>query len=164
VAGALRVIDAPLLTLDDGSGRGLVRLLDFDPAVQPPFHLGEVVNVTGTVATRDVGGWEIVASAEGIMRASTLSLPMSSPAPSATPTASPAPSADWVVDPATAGGPSDGRDDGLGRLQFAALVGLVLAGAATLVGGLAVRTSRRRTTPLGHPDGADGGPSTHQPA
>ena len=86
------MIDTPLLTLDDGSGRGLVRLLDLAPTFDPPLHLGEVVNVTGTVATRDVGGWEIVASAEGVLRASRLTVTGSSPSASTRPSALPSPS------------------------------------------------------------------------
>ncbi|MEZ4597919.1 MAG: hypothetical protein R3C32_14545 [Chloroflexota bacterium] len=170
-----RAIDAPWLTLDDGSARGLVRLLDFDPMLQPPLRLGEVVNVTGTVATRDVGGWEIVARAEGLLRASGLSPSGPSPVPSATAPGSPAPSprlgTGLAPSPrvgtglaATSGEPSGGPDAGLGRLVSAGLVGLGMAGLATLVAGLLLGSFRRRQAARERPDGTDGGPSTHQPA
>ncbi|MFN8520194.1 MAG: hypothetical protein U0667_12555 [Chloroflexota bacterium] len=164
VAGALRAIDTPLLTLDDGSGRGLVRLLDFDPAFQPPLHLGEVVNVTGTVATRDVGGWEIVARADGIVRAAGLSLGTGSPMPSTSP-ATPVPSpGGQVVPTAPSAEAADGGDGGLGRLVFAVVVGLGVAALATVLAGVGVRSSRRRTAAARQRDDASGGPGTHEPA
>ena len=163
VAGALRVIDTPLLTLDDGSGRGLVRLLDLAPTFDPPLHLGEVVNVTGTVATRDVGGWEIVASAEGVLRASRLTVTGSAPSASTRPSALPSPST-------TGGGATAlGLDAGSGagdlvRPFLALLVALGIAALLALAGGLAVASHRRRTRPPSAAAGPEGGPRTNERA
>ncbi|MET0773674.1 MAG: OB-fold nucleic acid binding domain-containing protein, partial [Candidatus Limnocylindrales bacterium] len=160
VAGALRVIDTPLLTLDDGSGRGLVRLLDFAPTFDPPLHLGEVVNVTGTVATRDVGGWEIVASAKGVLRASRLTVAGSSPSPSMQPDE--LPSASAATD-AAGRGPETGAG-GLLRPLLALVVGLGIAALLGLAGGLAVAGYRRRTRRRSAVEGPDGGPRTNERA
>jgi hypothetical protein len=163
VAGALKVIDTPLLTLDDGSGRGLVRLLDSVARFEPPLHLGEVINVTGTVATRDVGGWEIVASADGVVRASRLALPMAS----GTASAAPSPSAGDTAGTAVVGQRTDRSGGDLGRPWLAIVVGLVVAGLAGLValaGVLAMRSGRRRAERTDGAHGGDQGPSTRRPA
>ena len=52
-----------------------VRLLDDEATFEPPLAPGEVLNVTGVVAERDVGGWEVLARSEALVRASSLSLP-----------------------------------------------------------------------------------------
>jgi hypothetical protein len=154
VAGALRAIDTPLLTLDDGSGRGLVRLLDDDPSFDPPLHLGEVVNVTGTVATRDIGGWEIVARAEGVLRAARLTVSASAP-PHVPSDAEPSPSS---VEPTTTpelatapgletGGPADA---GPLRTLLALLLGLGTAALVVLGTWLAIAAYRGRSRPQGH--------------
>ena len=162
VAGALRVIDTPLLTLDDGSGRGLVRLLDFAPTFDPPLHLGEVVNVTGTVATRDVGGWEIVASANGVLRASRLTVAGSSPSPSMPPNE--LPSASAATDAAGPGSDTETGVGGLLRALLALVVGLGIAALLALAGGLAVAGYRRRTRRRSAVAGPDGGPRTNERA
>ena len=79
VSGALRRVDRALLTIDDGSASAIVRLLDDAATFQPPLAAGEVINVTGVVAERDVGGWEVLARSEALVRASSLSLPTSAP-------------------------------------------------------------------------------------
>jgi hypothetical protein len=145
VAGALRVIETPLLTLDDGSGRGLVRLLDEAPTFEPALRLGEVVNVTGTVARRDLGGWEIVADAEGLVRASALGL-----------RATPAPTQDAALLPAPSPGSGAGAaamdaDQGTGTgplpLLFALTVAVAVAAVVMLCGALALGRLRRRSGP-----------------
>jgi hypothetical protein len=162
VAGALRVIDTPLLTLDDGSGRGLVRLSGFAPTFDPPLHLGEVINVTGTVATRDVGGWEIVASAEGVMRASRLTVAGALLSPSASPSTQPSPSAVALatpVAPVTSAGPGD-----LVRTLLLVVVGVGLAALVVLGGVLAVVSMRRRSHPGPARSGRSGESSTNERA
>jgi hypothetical protein len=166
VAGALRAIDTSLLTLDDGSARGLVRLLDTAPRFDPPLSLGEVVNVTGTVATRDVGGWEIVATTEGVLRASRLTLAL--PAPSVLDAASgdPSPSASAAGGGAAteAAPPANARPaNDLGRLLFALLVGLGIAALVVLVGVLGSRAARRRRVMHGSEAGSDGAPARTSP-
>jgi hypothetical protein len=162
VAGALRVIDTPLLTLDDGSGRGLVRLSGFVPTFDPPLHLGEVINVTGTVAARDVGGWEIVASTEGVMRASRLTVAGALLSPSASPSTQPSPSAAALTTPVarvTSDGPSD-----LVRTLLLVVVGVGLAALVVLGGVLAVASRRRRARSIPTHPGPAGGPSTDERA
>jgi hypothetical protein len=155
------VIDTPLLTLDDGSGRGVVRISDFAPTFDPPLHLGEVVNVTGTVAARDVGGWEIVASAEGVLRASRLTVVGSSPSPRAdTGHPSPSPGA-LLADSAPVMGA------GAGDLVRPLLVLVVVAGVialGTLGAVLAMASHRRRSGSRSAGSRADAGGSTHERA
>jgi hypothetical protein len=140
-----------MLTLDDGSGRGLVRMLDGTATFEPELRLGEVVNVTGTVATRDVGGWEIVASADGLVRAAALGLRGSTPAPTQDAQralmASPVPGG---TGPALEDAPQ-GSAEPL-RLLFALTVGVAMAALVMLAGGLAVAHLRRRARrPPGSP-------------
>jgi hypothetical protein len=126
-----------------------------------------VVNVTGTVTARDVGGWEIVTNADGIMRASTLALP--SPTPVAAPSIegpvgpSPSPSAEGADTSAVAGGSDDGGRD-LGRLLLALVVGTGAAGSVALGGVLVLRSSGRRDGGSGHGRGTGGGQGTHEHA
>jgi hypothetical protein len=145
-----------------------VRLIDIDPEFQPPLHVGEVVNVTGTVATRDVGGWEIVAGAEGVLRAS-----LRSCCPDASPTAStalaaepspPAAAAGGAPGPDGSAGAADGSGDDPGRPWLAVLAGGLVAAIVATGAGVALWWSRRRTDARPGHDDAEAGPGTHQHA
>jgi hypothetical protein len=77
VAGVLRAIDGPSLTLDDGTARATVRLLDQSTSFTPPLSIGEVLNVTGLVATvanppPGHGSLEVQAQVQAVVRAATL--------------------------------------------------------------------------------------------
>ena len=147
VSGALRQVDSALLTIDDGSATALVRLLDREATFQPPLAPGEVLNVTGTVAERDVGGWEVVARSESVVRAASLALPTvapRTPVPSASPlgpepsTPVGGPTASTADDPAAAAGD-------LWQVIFALVVGLTAA--AVVIGGGLLASRRFRTRP-----------------
>jgi len=146
VSGVLQVVDQRVLTIDDGSARAQVRLLDDDPTFEPPLVAGEVLNVVGVVAERDIGGWEVVARVQGVVRAASLALPTVAPSvPVAPPSSAPGPAIAVVgpMPPTTA--PSG---DPL-RLVFAVLVG-GLAAAVVMAGGLLMtRPLRRRSAGQG---------------
>ncbi len=145
VSGAIRSVDRSLLTIDDGSASANVRLLDEQATFLPPLVLGEVINVTGVVAERDVGGWEVLARSEALVRASSLSLPTTGPqlanvATSVVPSTAPSPAMAATlarVVPATTG-PSD---------PLGLALALAVAGATALmvvIGGLLLTRQLRR--------------------
>jgi len=147
VSGALRRVDRSLLTIDDGSASAFIQLLDGDATFQPPLQPGEVLNVTGVVAARDLGGWEVVARSEALVRASALALPTVAPSPaaaalvaSAPPSA--APVAGYTPDPASTAASSD-----MLRLGFALAVAAVMALMVMVGGVLATRPLRRPLAP-----------------
>ncbi len=158
VSGALRHIDRALLTIDDGSASAIVRLLDDGATFQPPLAPGEVLNVTGVVAERDVGGWEVLARSEALVRASSLSLP--TPAPpygDAVSVAGPSPEPSPAIGAASAGVPpaTTGPGDPLGLLL--ALAVAVVAALVVVTGGALMTRPRRRR-------GRDGDPATRPTA
>jgi len=145
VSGALRHVDRSLLTIDDGSASAFIRLLDDGATFQPPLVPGEVVNVTGVVAEHDVGGWEVVARSEALVRASSLSLPTLAPSwvigPSpAVPSAAPSPAA---VAPQTDIPPATGGSNDALRLGLVLTVALAAALLVMAGGVLATRPLRR---------------------
>ncbi len=142
VSGAVRTIERPLLTIDDGSASALVRLLDLDATFEPPLATGEVINVTGVVAERDLGGWEVVTRSDAVVRAATLALPTEAPraaglalTPSALPSMAPL---TMAASPPT-NEPS--------RLVLALLVAALAALSVVLLGGVAAWSVRRRGRP-----------------
>lgn len=152
VAGALGALDGPLLTLDDGSGTALVRIVEPPPGVDPPpgfdppLIVGEVLNVTGRVSARDVGGWEIVTRRAEVLRAA--SLAASTPLPTdatgtgtATPGASPEPDAGLA--PGGDPPPVDPQPADPGRLALALGFGTLVALMLILLGTLLVRRAPR---------------------
>jgi hypothetical protein len=121
-----------------------------------------VVNVTGTVATRDVGGWEIVASAEGVLRASRLTATGSSPSPSLQAWAQPSPLG--AIEGTTVAPHVDTGAGDLVRPLLAMVVGLGIAAALAVAGGLAMASRRRRARSRSATPGAEGGPRTNERA
>jgi hypothetical protein len=139
VSGALRRVDRSLLTMDDGA------------TFTPPLAPGEVLNVTGVVAERDVGGWEVLARSEALVRASSLSLP--TPVPTLADIASVIASS-ATPSPATATAPARVLPDGAGQtdplgLGPALWVGAVAA-LVVVIGGVLVTRPLRRHEPGGH--------------
>ncbi len=169
VAGAVRDLTLPMLTLDDGTGRGIVRLLDQDTQFVPPLVAGEVLNVTGMVTARDVGGWEVVAGSDAVIRASSLRLVATTHGPDADPDVGRAvlPSTAPSGAPANALHPTAGDDPG--RLALAGVLGLLAAGSVLVAGVGVVMGIRQRTraTPQGvgtEPAGSPAGPGPDGPA
>ena len=157
VAGSLRSADGPLLTLEDGVVTATARLVDANADFEPPLVSGEVLNVTGLVAPRDVGGWEVVTRRDEVLRAAALVIPTPLDAPS--PSASPQPS-DAVAE-SSAQGPGDDAGG-----AFMALVAATLAALASLaLAGLVLHVRQRRTGRPGNARSSVGPgripPSTH---
>jgi hypothetical protein len=148
VSGALRHVDHALLTIDDGSASALVRLLDGDATFQPPLMPGEVLNVTGVVGQRDVGGWEVLARSEALVRASSLALPtpaLLGAAVRAIPSAQAPAGLPNDAAPAQAEGPGDSVRLGL------ALAVAAVAAFLVMIGGAVMTRPRRRHGPPSDP-------------
>jgi hypothetical protein len=77
VGGRLERIAGRLLTLDDGTASGDVRLSDSVAAIEPELRIGEVLNVTGRVQRRGRRGAHevVVESAADVRRAVSVSRP-----------------------------------------------------------------------------------------
>ncbi len=142
VSGAVRSIASPLLTIDDGSASAQVRLLDPGATFEPPLATGEVINVTGIVGERDLGGWEVVTRSDAVVRAATLALPTLVPLPAGMAvTSSAVPS---LASMAMAAGPEANGDS---RLATVVLVAGLAALFTVVVGGVATWSVRRRARP-----------------
>ena len=69
IGGRVEAVDGRRLTLDDGTGRGTVRLGDAIEPVALALRVGEVLNATGLVQERRTGLQVVVAAAADVRRA-----------------------------------------------------------------------------------------------
>lgn len=159
VGGRLERVSERLLTLDDGTASGSVRLTDGMDAIEPVLRVGEVLNVTGRVRRRGRTAHEVVVeSAADVRRAVSVSRPSTTRVSGALAGQVQGVGAIPTVGPVTdeEGGAAAGAGiDSLPLMLFAALVG-----AASLcfgaVGFLHWRARRRGA--VGTPAGVSHGP------
>ncbi len=149
VGGRLERVADRLLTLDDGTAQGSVRLGEGVVEIEPALQVGEVLNVTGRVHPRGRGGHEVVVEsaadvrrAVSVARSSTWSTLSGAIDPGAGIEAIP------TVGPTTNGTDPQARPTSMPTLSFIALALLVVVAASCfgIVGFLSWWPRRRRPT------------------